>query len=193
MKVPLRFQVTEFDCGTIALLNAFSYLFDREDIPAELVRVIHEYTLDCYDENGNLGQGGTSKEAINMLTKWMENFAKKNTFNIKCERFVGDDVTIDLIKKQMTKNTAILVRSWLTGIEHYVIITNIDDNYVYIFDSYFLDETYYDKDKEVEIIFDEPFKFNRRIKISRLNSETKKDFSLGLLANREILVINKTK
>lgn len=61
MKVPLRFQITEFDCGTASLLNAFSYLFDRKEIPAELVKVIYSYTLDCYDEYGNIGQGGTSR------------------------------------------------------------------------------------------------------------------------------------
>ena len=60
MKVPLRFQVTEFDCGTISLLNAFSFLFEREEIPAALVKSIHKYTLDCYDEEGNIGQGGRS-------------------------------------------------------------------------------------------------------------------------------------
>ena len=61
MKVPLRFQITEFDCGTVSLLNAFSYLFDRKEVPAELVKVIYSYTLDCYDEYGNIGQGGTSR------------------------------------------------------------------------------------------------------------------------------------
>ena len=49
MKVPLRFQITEFDCGSVSLLNAFSYLFDREDIPALLVKEVHKYTLNCYD------------------------------------------------------------------------------------------------------------------------------------------------
>lgn len=52
MKVPLRYQVTEFDCGTISLLNVLSYLYERNEIPAELVKVIHRYTLDCYDEKG---------------------------------------------------------------------------------------------------------------------------------------------
>ena len=50
MKIPLRFQITEFDCGTVSLQNAISYLFEREDIPAELIRAISLYTLDCYDE-----------------------------------------------------------------------------------------------------------------------------------------------
>lgn len=49
MKVPLRYQVTEFDCGTISLLNVLSYLYERAEIPAELVKAIHRYTLDCYD------------------------------------------------------------------------------------------------------------------------------------------------
>ena len=35
MKIPLRFQITEFDCGTVALQNAISYLYDRENVPAE--------------------------------------------------------------------------------------------------------------------------------------------------------------
>lgn len=52
MKTPLNFQRTEYDCGTVSLLNAFSYLFDREKIPALLVKQVYKYMLDCYDENG---------------------------------------------------------------------------------------------------------------------------------------------
>ena len=40
MKTPLRFQVTEYDCGTVSLYNAISYLFDREEIPAKLLKTI---------------------------------------------------------------------------------------------------------------------------------------------------------
>lgn len=64
MKVPLRFQVTEFDCRTVARINGIIYLFDREEIPAELIKGISIYTLACYDEKGKLGNGGTSREAI---------------------------------------------------------------------------------------------------------------------------------
>ena len=32
MKIPLTFQITEFDCGTTSLLNALLFLFDREEI-----------------------------------------------------------------------------------------------------------------------------------------------------------------
>lgn len=50
MKIPLRFQITEFDCGTVALQNAVSYLFKRENVTAEVIKTISLYTLDCYDE-----------------------------------------------------------------------------------------------------------------------------------------------
>lgn len=36
MKSPLHYQVSEFDCGPTTVLNALSYLFQREDLPAEL-------------------------------------------------------------------------------------------------------------------------------------------------------------
>ena len=32
MKVPLRYQNTEYDCGTTSFINALAYLYDREVI-----------------------------------------------------------------------------------------------------------------------------------------------------------------
>ncbi len=32
MKNPLRYQLTEYDCGPASMLNAISYLFERKDI-----------------------------------------------------------------------------------------------------------------------------------------------------------------
>lgn len=188
MKIPLGFQVTEFDCGTVSLINALSYLYDREEIPAELVKNINIYTLDCYDDKGNLGQGGTSKEAITMLMHWITNYANNNNFGIKCQKYEGSNVTISCMKKDIENGGVLIVRCF-QGCEHYVIITNIDEDYAYIFDPYYLDETYYDIDGEVTIIFDKPFAYNRIVKLNRLLSETKKDFSLGKLDNRECVAM----
>ncbi len=46
MKTPLRYQITEFDCGSVSLVNCITYLFEREHIPAELIKAINTYTLD---------------------------------------------------------------------------------------------------------------------------------------------------
>ena len=69
MKTPLRHQITEFDCGSVSLINCIAYLFERHEIPAELVKEISTYTLDCYDKDGNLDliieEGATIGEIIN--------------------------------------------------------------------------------------------------------------------------------
>ena len=190
MKIPLRFQITEFDCGTVSLQNAISYLFERESIPAELVRAISLYTLDCYDKDGKLGQGGTSVEAINLMTHWFTNYSKKNDFGIKCEHLIKEEVDIEKIRKCINKKGCVLVRSYLEE-EHYIIVTDMDEYNVYIWDPYYLDEKYYDSEKYVEIIFTEPFKYNRKVSLNRFNSLTKKDFSLGPIEKRECVLFNR--
>lgn len=192
MKNPLRFQVTEFDCGTVSLLNAFSYLFERNEIPAELVKDIHKYTLDCYDEYGNLGQGGTSREAIKKLTKWITQYANSHEFKVKCERLEKEEVTLEAIKQCLDANGCVFIRCWQTC-EHYVIITKIKNNKAYIFDSYFLEKDYYDNDKEVKIVLNKPFTHNRIVSLKRLFSGTTKDFSLGNKEMRECVLINRNK
>ena len=37
MKNPLHYQLSEYDCGPTAMLDAISYLFDREEILPEII------------------------------------------------------------------------------------------------------------------------------------------------------------
>lgn len=189
MKVPLRFQITEFDCGTVSLLNAFSYLYEREEIPPLLVKQINKYTLDCYDDEGNLGAGGTSKEAIKKLTTWISNYANSQSFNLNCQRLTGHDVCLESFLKCLNEGGVVFARLWQTN-EHYSIITKINNGKAYIFDPYYLDKTYYNKDKDAKIVLNKPFSHNRIVSIKRLFSETKKDFSLGPIEMRECVIIN---
>lgn len=190
MKTPLRFQVTEYDCGTISLLNAFSYLFERENIPVELVRAIHLYTLDCADENGVVGGKGTSKEAIKKLTRWITKFTSEKDFNVKCELLTGSDVTLEKITNCINSGGCIFFRC-KQEVDHYVIGTKITKKYIYIFDPYYLDKKYYNNDKQVKIVFNKPFTHNRIVGLKRLFKESKQDFSLGIEENRECLLINR--
>ena len=45
MKSPLRYQFSEYDCGPTTMLNAVSYLFEREEIPPEIIRNVMLYSL----------------------------------------------------------------------------------------------------------------------------------------------------
>lgn len=56
MKTPLRYQITEFDCGSVSLVNCITYLFEREHIPAELIKAINTYTLDAMTSTAILGK-----------------------------------------------------------------------------------------------------------------------------------------
>ncbi len=189
MKTPLRFQVTEYDCGTVSLQNAFSYLFEREEIPAELVKAIYKYTLDCYDEFGNIGQGGTSKEAINKLTHWITRYANSKNFNVICTRLEKDEITLDKMIECLNKKGCVFIRCYLEC-GHYVIITKMNKKYVYMFDPYYLDKNYFNN-KDVKIILNKPFSYNRKVSLNRFFSETKKDFALGKIEERECVLINR--
>ena len=190
MKNPLRFQVTEYDCGTVALQNALSYLFEREDIPAELIKFISLYTLDCYDKNGKIGQGGTSVEAMNMLCRWINDYCNKYDFGINCIHLEKQQVDLETIRNCIRKKGCVLLRTYLEG-DHYALITDVDDEYIYIWDSYYLSENYYGKEKDIIIELNEPFKYNRKVKIDRFDSLIKKDFSLGPYEKRECVLFYK--
>lgn len=69
MKNPLHYQMTEYDCGPTSLMNAVSFLFEREKIPPELIRNIMLYCLDCYGEEGSPGKRGTSRAAMMFLSQ----------------------------------------------------------------------------------------------------------------------------
>lgn len=191
MRIPLRFQITEFDCGTIALQNAVCYLYERETIPADIIRAIHNYTLDCYEADGKLNQAGVSGNAIDLMTTWFESFAKRNIFDLRCERYLGKRVDMSIIRTCLANHGAVLIKTNQRHKQHFVIATKIDTEYIYLWDSYFLDEDYYDPDKEVTIIFDKPFDYNRKVSLRRFDSEIKKDFSLGTLEERECVLFYK--
>ena len=67
---------------------------------------------------------------------------------------------IDKNLKEINNNGAIIARCW-QSCEYYVLITKIDENFVYIFDPYYLEEDYYYNDEDVSIVFHETFTHNR--------------------------------
>jgi len=44
MFVPLHYQVSEYDCVPTAMLNAITYLFEREAVPPMVIRHIYSYS-----------------------------------------------------------------------------------------------------------------------------------------------------
>lgn len=191
MKVPLRYQNTEYDCGTTSFVNALAYLYDREDVPVELIKAIYKYTLDAENSEGIVGKGGTSRRHAELLARYFVKYANETPdFNIKCKVLSKEEVNLENMKNTVDSNGVIVARC-MQGVEHYVIITKIDDNFAYIFDPYYLDEEYYTEDDDVAIVLHATFTHNRLVKIDRLFDQSGKDFSLLNVEDREVILINR--
>lgn len=191
MKIPMRYQNTEYDCGTTSFINALAYLYDREDIPVELVKAVYRYTLDVEDSDGVVGKGGTSRKHAELLARYFVSYANENpNFNIRCKVLSKEKVNLEEMKNT-TDNKGVIVARCMQDVEHYVIITKIDDNFAYIFDPYYLNEDYYSEDDDVAIVLHDTFTHNRLVKIDRLFDQTGKDFSLLKVEDREVILINR--
>ena len=191
-KTPLEYQITEYDCGTTTLLNALRYLFKRSEIEPEIYKFIMQYTLDNTNKDGEIGKGGTSVYAMRFLSDWINNNASKKGMKMKSIYINGESVSIyNEILIQKIENGAVALLRLYQDVEHYCLLTKLDDKFAYLFDPYYLNINYYDKDDEVEIIKDRPFEFNRKVKKERVENGKNKDFSLVKGKNSEIIIIEK--
>jgi hypothetical protein len=194
MKTPLRYQATEFDCGSASIINAIIYLYAREEIPPSLFYNIIKYTLDEFDSDGNECQGGTSPASVIFLAHWINSFARIKNFGINCEILTGNDACLDNPKVSETLNNGgvLIPRVWLSD-EHYVLVVKIENDIAYLFDPYYVSLTEYNGDNDIEIIKYKELEYNRAVSLKRLNSNTTKNYSIVNNENRIILLINKVK
>ena len=191
-KTPLSYQITEYDCGQTTLLNALRYMFKRCEILPNVIKTIMQYTLDLNDNEGEIGKGGTSIYAMEYLSNWINEISTHSEMKMVTQILKGEEANIDneKIKYCIDKGGCAILRVWQSE-EHYVLCTKIEQEYVYLFDPYYLNINYYDTDEECEIIKDRPFEFNRKVSKERLSKLNKEDFSLVDGKNREILLINR--
>ncbi len=193
-KTPLEYQITEYDCGTTSLLNALKYLFKRSEIEPEIYKFIMQYTLDKTNYKGETGKGGTSTYAVKFLGDWLNENAKQKGMNIKCIYLDKDKEDVSIYNKQLEdeiNNGAVAMLRVYQDVDHYVLLTKLDNEYAYLFDPYYLNINYYDKDDDVEIIKDRPFEYNRKVKKDRIENGKTKDFSLVRGQNQEIIIIKR--
>ena len=168
MKNLLNYQSSEYDCGPVSLTNAIRYLFDREVIYPDIIKYIMLYCLDSYNENGEIGKRGTSA-------------------CISCDSRIG---------KALRQGGAVLLRLFL-DVSHYVLLTGIEGDNVYLFDPYYeelddpeLDQEYFEDG--IAFITDQPKRANRVVCAQRLNRLTEGYYEMGPYEMREaVIVFNK--
>lgn len=193
-KTPLDYQITEYDCGTTTLLNALRYLFKRSEISPEIYKYILQYTLDRSNIFGEVGKGGTSVYALEFLCNWLNENARKKGMKVKCTSLPKNEISIyNEILTEKINNGAVAIVKLYQDCDHYCLLTKLDEENAYLFDPYYLNINYYDNEDNIEIIKDRPFEYNRKVKRSRMDSQTKKDFSIIMGEDSGIIIIEKLK
>lgn len=170
----LNSQVSEYDCATTSLLNSLIILFQRDEIPVEILRIIYHFTLDC--KYKIIGDCGTSKKAMKKICKKINRYSKRHNLELNFKYMSKQECTYSKIENCINKQGVAIIRS-LLELEHYYIVTRIIKNQIYIWDPYINDEISstcnYVIDKQ---IFD---------------NEEKINYSLGPINNREVILVTK--
>lgn len=200
MKNLLNYQTSEYDCGPVTLTNAIRYLFDREDIYPDIIKYIMLYSLDAYNEAGESGKLGTSATAMMFLANWLNQFGNIKNFPISCEFLSGEDVKINQTSKILCalQQNGVVVLRLLLDVAHYVLLTGVKDDNIYLFDPYYEEQEEFEASAEysqpgIHFISDQPKRANRMISIERLNHTTQEFYEMGPFDKREaVIVFNKS-
>lgn len=196
MKNVLNYQSSEYDCGPTSLTNALRYLFERCDIPPEMLKAIALYTLDAYNAEGETGKSGTSAMAMQFLANWFEQYGKCKKFPISASFLRAEQV-------KMTRDSAIVsclqqggvavVRCWLGGDGHYVLLTRALGDEIGLFDPYAVHPQAFSAEKllakGIRIVEDQPCVMNRIVQAEILDSVKKVNYGMGEFPIREALLL----
>jgi hypothetical protein len=174
------------------MLNAISYLFEREDIPPVVIKSIMLYCLDCADSNGAPGKRGTSCSAMMFLSSWFNRFREISDLQISSRYLMGEDVLVEEngeITEALRKGGVAVVRLFDEH-PHYVLFTDVKDEKIYLFDPYYPDD---DRPDDVTVTLEHPSEYNHIVPFKYFNRENEELYSLGEIKKREAVLIFNTK
>ena len=189
MDNPLRYQMTEYDCGPTSMLNAVSYLFRRDEIPPELTRNIMLYCLDCFGEDGSTGRRGTSRMAMMFLSNWLNGYGETGHLAVSSRYLAGREVNFSQngpLRDALRRGGAAVVRLDLEG-WHYVLLTRIEGGDVYLFDPYYHEGPF--DNAELRVTDEHPCSYNRIVPVHYFEREEISAYSLGPFDTREAILL----
>lgn len=187
MKSPLMYQQIEQSSGGITVLNCVSFLFDREEMPLEFFKIMASYSISCFDSEGNLTNSDFYDNLLLFASSWINKYAKEKHIPLSAKYLSGDNVNLLEIKKCLIAGGCVDLKTYRRG-NHFVTITKMDDEFIYIFDPYFREDGAYKQDSGIEIISNKPFYYNRKVRIEKFISEQKTELVLGATRSREAVL-----
>lgn len=188
MKNPLHYQLSEYDCGPTSMLNALSFLFEREEIPPELIRNIMLYSLDCYGPSAVPGKNGTSCMAMMFLANWLQGFGEAGGLPVSSKYLRGQEVYLQpgsQVNDALHRGGVAVVRLYYE-VAHYVLLTGEREGLVYMFDPYYEEQS---PTADIEINLAHQREYNRLVPEAYFNREGKELYALGAVEDREAVLL----
>lgn len=191
-KIPLKYQSTKYDCVPTTFLNAINYLFKIDEIQPEVIQRILQYSLDTINRNGEHGKGGTTGLSCEFILEWLRRYYEDQ---LECEYITGNEVHLGqnnkIVRSVNDGGVALCSVINTTGtMNHYMLCTKADNNFLYFFDPWFRQKQYTDTD--LELITDE-WNYNLKISRKRLDLDIHKKYSFGPNKLREVCLLKKVK
>lgn len=192
MRSPLRYQATEYDCGPTSITNAIIYMFDRKEIPPDLIRHIGQGTLDSFDESGHAGRYGTSGAAIRYFGSWLNELRHAGLLPIESRFAEKEEVCFGKegsLENDISRGSALVLHVFLNGSGHYILLTGREGNSFRVFDPYFTIRP--PENSSVVKVTDRPFSHNLLVPDEILSGTSLQDYSMGDISTREALIISR--
>lgn len=186
MKSPLMYQLTEKSGGEVAVYNSMAFLFDREEMPLEFLKIMKSFAISCYDESGELENNAFNENLMFFAASWISDYAKEKNIPLVAKYLTKDDVNLLEIRKCLLAGGCVDLKVSRNG-KHFITLTKMDDLYIYAFDPFYK-PSILRPTTGVEIVNDKPFYYNRKILIEKFISEKASEFSIGPEGVREAVL-----
>jgi hypothetical protein len=202
MKIPFRYQTTEYDCVPTTFINALQYLFDRDEIPPEAIQKIMQYSLDTVTVNkkGEYGKGdGTTRLAIQMILQWLEYHTEGKFAFKRCEYMDKAQIHLGRNNKIISciNRGGIALMNVCSGSDyHYLLALGLDENdsgKLLFFDPYYQERKCVGDDSaHIEWLGNNGGqKANLRVSRERLDSYDWEEYSMGSIEERECCLLER--
>ena len=159
-----------------------------------VIRHIYLYCLDTVGKDSRLGLGGTSKFAVRLVGNWLNDYKMKG-FSVETKFLENEQVVVDqggAIRRCLDERGVALCNILLTPREeHYVMVTAIDNTWVYCFDPYRRISVRGMKGNVKVLNSEDGRSPNLKIKTEWFSQAEPFRFCLGPLSLRESLLINR--
>ena len=159
MKTPLSYQATANDSAPIAIINALSTLYEREEIDSQVIEGIYSLSYSfLVSKEDKMG----IKHIALFLEREMRECGLIVNYLSSHEVFLGPGCSL---YRTLTNGGRAVAKVFSHSSSRYITITSITNDYLYFFDPLYGAEYV----EEVDRIYDAPFLANGRIKMSKLS------------------------